>query len=148
TWNWETCWHKTYTTEFVSQTMKYLKDAELITRGKEPYHTRVEKILQGFAAFETASEKFSSPKKESKNKQVTVPYSKQAPIIDGKLNENLWNQARRLGDFVDLFNNPASVQTEFFLVHDNKNFYIGIRSYLKNKEIKRFSTSGNTDNPL
>ncbi|HOK80129.1 MAG TPA: DUF4838 domain-containing protein [bacterium] len=148
TWNWETCWHKTYTPEFVNQTMKYLRDAEQITRGKEPYHTRVEKILQGFAAFETASEKFSSPKKESKNKQVTVPYSKQAPIIDGKLNENLWNYACRLGDFVDLFNNPASVQTEFFLVHDNKNFYIGIRSYLKNSEIKRFSASGNTDNPL
>ncbi|HOJ31227.1 MAG TPA: DUF4838 domain-containing protein [bacterium] len=148
TWDWETCWYKTYTPEFINRTMKYLKDAEQMTRDKEPYHKRVKKVLQEFAAFEMAGKNFSPSRKESKNKQIIVPYSKQIPIIDGKLNENLWNQTLRLNDFVDLFNNPASVQTEFFIAHDGKNFYIGIRSYLKNKEIRKLSASCSIDNPL
>ncbi len=44
TWNWETCWQRTYTAEFVEQVMGYLREAEKITRGIEPYHTRVEKF--------------------------------------------------------------------------------------------------------
>ncbi|MCM8821759.1 MAG: DUF4838 domain-containing protein [Candidatus Omnitrophica bacterium] len=137
-WDWDTCWNKTYPPEFVNQVMGYLKEAERITRGNEPYHKRVEKILKGFMPFEMASKKYSASSGVDKNKNIVVPETSAIVKIDGKLDEAFWKQAIILDKFVDLYNAPAVAQTEFLLLHDRENFYIGIRAYLPEKEFKKF----------
>jgi len=149
TWDWETCWNKTYTGEFVNQVMGYLKEAEKLTRGNEPYHTRVEKVLKGFLPFELASKKYSSGvKKTEKNKSITVVEIKSTPVIDGKLNEPCWQNASIADNFVDLYNNNCLAQTKFLLLHDGKNFYIGIRAFLPERKIKKYQKEGIRDGTI
>jgi len=54
------------------------------------------------------------------------------PLIDGKLNEDLWQDANRAGDFVQLQPYEGidpSFQTEFAILYDDDNIYVGIWAY-------------------
>ncbi|MCX7705972.1 MAG: DUF4838 domain-containing protein, partial [bacterium] len=148
TWDWDTCWQKTYTPDFVKKVMDYLREAEKITRGNEPYHTRVEKVLKGFLTFEMASKKYSSTKQVEKDKNIIVPKVSESPKIDGKLDDSLWSKSLLLDNFVDLYNSPSIVKTEFLLLHDGKNFYIGIRAYLPDKTLKKPIHPGTVDGTI
>ena len=53
-------------------------------------------------------------------------------IIDGELNESVWSDLQPSGNFWQYFPSDSSLaknQTEFYLVYDDKNIYIGIRCY-------------------
>lgn len=148
-WDWDTCWNKTYTPEFVNRVMDYLKEAERITREKEPYHTRVEKLLKGFSTFENTSKKYSSVEKTAtKEKNIFIPQAKTVPVIDGKLDEPCWKEAVIADNFVDLYNSPVETQTKFLLMNDGNNFYIGITAYIDNKKIKQYPNPGTKDATL
>jgi hypothetical protein len=58
-WDWSICWVDTYPPSVVQRVMGYLREAERVTRGQEPYHVRAEKTLKGFLPFEAASRQFS-----------------------------------------------------------------------------------------
>ncbi len=58
-WDWSTCWLKTYPPELVARTMGLLREAEQMTRGQEPYHQRVARTLAGFLPFEAASRRYT-----------------------------------------------------------------------------------------
>ncbi|MCM8817369.1 MAG: DUF4838 domain-containing protein, partial [Candidatus Omnitrophica bacterium] len=150
TWNWETCWQKTYTAEFVKQVMGYLREAERITRGIEPYHTRVEKVLKGFLTFEQASKRYSgvSTSGIEKDKNINVPKISVEPEIDGKLEEIVWNKALVLDDFVDLYNASSITKTEILIFHNGKNFYIGIRAHMEKQDIKKFAKPKTVDGAI
>ena len=149
-WDWNTCWHQTYPPELVNQVMNYLREAEKITRGNEPYHTRVEKVLKGFLTFELASKRYSgiSTSAVEKDKNIIVPKISTAPEIDGKLDEKIWEKAIILDKFVDLYNSPSIVQTEFLMLQDGENFYIGIRAYLPEKVSKKFVHPNTVDGTI
>jgi len=40
--------------------MGYLREAEKLTQGQEPYHSRVQKTLEGYLPFETNSQRYSA----------------------------------------------------------------------------------------
>jgi len=53
----------------------------------------------------------------------------QAPRIDGRLDEAIWAQAPKQGDFIQRepsFGAPASEPTEFRVLYDDKNLYFGV----------------------
>jgi len=147
-WDWNTCWNQTYTKELVNQVMNYLREAEKLTRGNEPYHTRVEKVLKGFLTFELASKRYSETSTVEKKKDIILTKVASAPKIDGRLDEPLWEKAFIIDEFVDLYNSPSIVKTEFLLLQDGINFYIGLRAYLPEKVFKQFSHPDTIDGTI
>ncbi len=74
------------------------------------------------------------------NRIGTLP----APSIDGHLNDAAWGQVQWGGDFIELRpdeNTPPSYQTQFKIVYDSKNLYVGIRALDAEPEriVKRLS---------
>ena len=67
-----------------------------------------------------------------KSAPVKVPRFDQAPIIDGRLNDEVWNQAVKLKDFYQTSpgdNIAPSQPTEVFLGYDSNTFYVGFHCY-------------------
>lgn len=68
---------------------------------------------------------------------VTEKISKSSPMIDGQLDDQIWQDARRSGDFVQHEPHegisPTS-QTEFAIVYDEDNLYVGIWAYDPNPD--------------
>lgn len=67
-----------------------------------------------------------------------------APEIDGALNEAIWEQVAWGGDFIELRpdeNTPPAQQTQFKILYDAKNLYVGIRAFDTEPEkiVKRLS---------
>lgn len=55
-----------------------------------------------------------------------------APVIDGKLDDAVWREAAKIGNFTEIIPTegaPASEPTEVFLGYDEDNLYIGARCY-------------------
>lgn len=65
---------------------------------------------------------------ETGARSVSVPQIKNAPTLDGRLDEPLWAQAAHLSDFV-LFGSGDTPEepTEAYLATDGKYFYVGVR---------------------
>ncbi len=68
----------------------------------------------------------------------------QPPVVDGLLNDPVWNIVEWAGDYVEFQpdeNTPPSFQTKFKIVYDSKNLYIGVRCYdaEPDKIVKRLS---------
>lgn len=60
------------------------------------------------------------------NKWAVVSGTSQAPVIDGKLDETLWQQAATLGDFRTAYDNqPVEDGPEYRIAYDAANLYIG-----------------------
>ena len=54
------------------------------------------------------------------------------PVIDGLLNEEIWNIVEWEGDFIELRpdeNTPPSQQTKFKIIYDDKFLYLGVRLF-------------------
>src|ERR1051326_4945988 len=67
-----------------------------------------------------------------KSAPVKVPRFDQAPIIDGRLNDEVWNQAVKLEDFYQTSpgdNIAPSQPTEVFLGYDSNTFYVAFHCY-------------------
>jgi hypothetical protein len=67
-----------------------------------------------------------------KAKPLRIPRLDKPPVIDGKLNEDVWKQAVVLRDFYQI--NPGdniapSKPTEVFLGYDSRFLYIGVRAF-------------------
>ena len=67
-----------------------------------------------------------------KAKPLRVPRLNKPPVIDGKLNDEVWKQATVLKDFYQT--NPGdnvapSQPTEVFFGYDSKFFYIGVHAF-------------------
>jgi hypothetical protein len=66
------------------------------------------------------------------------------PVIDGIINEEIWNIVEWDGDFIELRpdeNTPPTQQTKFKIIYDDKFLYIGVRSIdtEPDKIVKRLS---------
>jgi hypothetical protein len=70
------------------------------------------------------------PKKDTLKSYTTSRIGNAAPVIDGKLNEQAWESVNwGGGDFRQLNpdkGKPASVQTKFKILYDEKNLYVAI----------------------
>ena len=65
------------------------------------------------------------------NKTTHIVRTEMAPVIDGALDEDAWESAVRVDDFYESQPNEyaeASEYTEFLLMYDDDNLYIGIRA--------------------
>lgn len=54
-----------------------------------------------------------------------------APVIDGALNDSVWNSVEWGSDFIEVDpdeNTPATVQTKFKIVYDQKYIYIALKA--------------------
>jgi hypothetical protein len=58
--------------------------------------------------------------------------SDQSPVVDGRLNESIWNNATPFSDFRMVESTPGSdptEKTEVRIIYDQNSMYIGIRCY-------------------
>ncbi len=65
-------------------------------------------------------------------KKYEAIYVSGAPVIDGKLDEDLWNKGKWNDDFIqhEPYNGrPATQKTEFKIMFDDNNLYVGIKAY-------------------
>ena len=63
---------------------------------------------------------------------VTIPKLSKAPVIDGKLDDEAWNQAAILKEMIQVLpgdNIPASKPTEVYLGYDEDYFYIAFKCW-------------------
>ena len=57
---------------------------------------------------------------------------KQLPVIDGKIDDEVWSNAKPVDDFLQFepYNLvPASVKTEVRVLYDNNNIYIAFENF-------------------
>ena len=71
---------------------------------------------------------------------VQVPRASEAPIIDGRLDDPVWNRAARITTFVQqrpLDGAPASEQTEIYVAYDSSNIYFGLYAHYSSAGLVR-----------
>src|SRR5438270_11777456 len=62
-----------------------------------------------------------------KKRPITIPKISTPPVIDGKIDEEIWKQAAVFKDFYQTgpgYNTPPSRPTEVYMVYDEKNLYV------------------------
>lgn len=67
-----------------------------------------------------------------KKQYITKRVAKDPPVIDGKLDEGAWTLVEWAGDFIQRFPHAGkspSKQTQFKILYDEKNIYVGIRAF-------------------
>ena len=92
------------------------------------------------------SDLFSQP-------SIKAVQTEAAPVIDGFVNEEVWNNAAVVNDFYQREPNtgdPVSEKTEFLFLFDKDNIYVGIRCYddpagITAKELARDVSLGEDD---
>jgi hypothetical protein len=75
-----------------------------------------------------------------KDLEITIPKLNASPKIDGVLDEDCWNEAKRVGNFVEIDpgdNIKPAVETDVLLGYDNQNIYFGFICHEKDaKQIR------------
>ena len=69
---------------------------------------------------------------ESSKRIYNAMYTKTPPLIDGLLNDEVWDLVEWSGDFIQYDpneNQPPSQQTAFKILYDDHNIYVFIRAY-------------------
>ena len=72
------------------------------------------------------------PSESKKKVYVTKPINPHPPVIDGKLDDPIWQNLKWGGDFTQREPKegvPPTQQTAFKITYDNNNLYVGIRAY-------------------
>ncbi len=72
--------------------------------------------------------------------EVSAAYAKNPPHIDGKLNDQIWQNIPPVTDFTQVWPNdgePATEKTEVRIAYDRDNLYFAFRFYDKNPELIR-----------
>ena len=70
---------------------------------------------------------------------ITVPKFKTSPVIDGRLDDEVWKQAAVLRDLIQTSpadNVAASKPTEVYLGYDEKNFYVAFKCWDEKEKIR------------
>jgi hypothetical protein len=80
----------------------------------------------------------SSAFAQSSKKKVYEVFrpNEECPVIDGKLDEPIWQKANWQNDFVQhqpSEGKPASQKTEFAILFDEHNIYIGLNVMIQNR---------------
>src|SRR5438128_2557111 len=84
-----------------------------------------------------STDKFNLP--PEKLNPVRITKFSTAPVIDGKLDEEVWKSSQVLKDFYQTFpgdNIPASKPTEVMLGYDERYLYIGFKCYDERDKIR------------
>src|SRR5687768_14836017 len=74
-----------------------------------------------------AAPESSSPRYVAKDAPVNIPRFENAPVIDGVLNDKMWENAAVFGDFLQTSpgdNVKPTHQTEFMMGYDAKHLYM------------------------
>lgn len=89
-------------------------------------------ILSGFFIYLSVSFLIGQNETADIKKQYNAVYITTAPVIDGKLNEDVWGMGNWNDDFIQfepLNGRPATQRTEFKILFDEDNLYIGIKAF-------------------
>ena len=81
---------------------------------------------------------------------VQPPRILQAPVIDGRLDDAVWQDAALLTEFFQrrpLDGAPATEDTEVYVAYDSANIYIGAHAHLTNPEMLR-ANRADRDRPI
>src|SRR5436189_217897 len=76
------------------------------------------------------AEKSNVPAGRSEKEPVRIPKLTAPPVIDGVLNDAVWNDAALFGDFLQTSpgdNVAPTNPTEFMMAYDSKNLYMAFR---------------------
>ncbi len=80
----------------------------------------------------SAASVFASTPSTTKKIYVAIQVNPHPPVIDGRLDDQVWQKAEWTGDFTQREPNdgmPPSHQTAFKILYDEHNLYVGIRAY-------------------
>ncbi len=94
-------------------------------------------VITFLMSFNSVIAQESSIQVEKKIYTTTSVGNNQAPVIDGKLDDAIWNSVDWGNDFIENQpdeNTPPSEQTEFKIVYDAKFLYVGVRAYDKSPD--------------
>jgi len=77
---------------------------------------------------------FSVIKAETQEKRIyqTARSGSEKPVIDGKIDDEVWNKVEWAGDFIQRTpyeNETPSQETKFKILYDDRNIYFGFRAY-------------------
>jgi hypothetical protein len=114
--------------------------AQTVTPTPEVAKTKISKVKKDSVAQNDGitEVKKDDPKPDSgdvlaeKKKPFNVPKFSASPVIDGKLDDEMWKSAVKLIGFVQFQpgdGGEPSKQTEVYLGYDEKHFYIGIKAF-------------------
>ena len=91
---------------------------------------------------------------ESEPRRHTIQRTDVAPIIDGRLSDEVWQHAPAFGDFTQVDPDQgakATQQTEVRVLHDDEHLYLAIRCYddapdqIRATEMRRDGSTGSDD---
>ena len=71
---------------------------------------------------------------------ATLELAASAPLIDGRLGDDLWKQVTPISTFVQqrpLDGEPATERTEVWLAYDRSNLYVAVRAYYSDLTLLR-----------
>lgn len=108
-----------YTPEAIDGLMSHLKKGLALTSEGSPERKRIEMLTDDF---EIAYTRITSQLLNTRPK-LSVPYTIQAPIIDGNLDDVCWNNAVKV-DFCDALGSKPAYKTYGLLTLDDKNLYL------------------------
>ncbi len=85
--------------------------------------------------------------------EIKAIFSETPPVIDGNLNDDIWQRASLINEFYQREpypGKPVSEKTEFYFLYDHNNIYIGIRCFddpkrITAKELARDVSLGEDD---
>jgi len=83
-------------------------------------------------AFAFAKDDSDKPDPDAKRHYTTKRLNGVPPIIDGKLNDDVWSQVEWSSDFIQWMpdeKEEPSQQTAFKILYDDKNLFVAIRAY-------------------
>jgi hypothetical protein len=88
-----------------------------------------------------------------KSRPVTIPKLSSAPVIDGRLDDEIWKRAAVFKDFFQTspgYNTEPSKPTEVYVTYDEKNLYVGFKCWDERDKIRatvaKRDDLGNEDN--
>jgi len=104
-----------------------------VVRGQSPAtKSATQSTSAGTAAVKAPAANSAAKLPPEKSEPVRLPRFEKAPVIDGRLDDNVWQHAAVLNDFYQTQpgdNIPPSEPTEVLLGYDEKFLYIGFRAF-------------------
>jgi len=110
---------RVYTPETTNALMSHLKKGLELTSEGSPERKRIEMLISDF---EPAYTRINSQLLKTRPK-LSVPFTDQAPTLDGNLNDTCWKNAIRV-DFCDAFGSKPAYKSYGLLTWDEKNLYL------------------------
>ena len=120
-------WNKIYSENEINRINGLFAAAKKLCAGKAEYLERVQ-LLEKEMWLPTcrAAAEYRATQGTAENWKAFMPAADASPVMDGKLDDPVWNKAGvlHLSPLKDA--SPAEVNTEIRLLHDEENYYFGI----------------------